>query len=272
MKKTTSSAAGRKTSPAKDKVAKEFVQIKNLGIPAKRLLWSYCLRARRKDLREAAMVCCVEFLAGVLGKRCRIAIEDSTFNREYLQHFILRIPSPTPALLRKVDQGMTACCKELEVKYNFVGYIEETYKLDSMTTLGALLRASKPKAESIGDLDCRELRFDGLYYHHLGGGGDYLRFYPNGEFVSEAVSGDETIEDVARWLRREHKYCSVGIFTLKAKSVRGEYFVDPSPGEEPIQIKLKARLTKQGLKVRSWSSYSNKETDAIYAFHEAAVR
>ncbi|MCA9066438.1 MAG: hypothetical protein KDA96_25395, partial [Planctomycetaceae bacterium] len=224
MKKRTSSAAGRKAYPAKDRVAKEFAQIKSLGIPAKRLLWSYCLRAGRKELREAAMACCAEYLAGILGKRCRIVIEDSKFNREYLQHFILRIPSPTPDLLRKLDQGMAACCKERNVKYNFVGYIEEDYELDSMTTLGALLRGGKPKSESIGDLDCRELRFDGLYYHHLGGGGDYLRFYPNGEFVSAAVSGNETIKDVARWLRREHKYSPVGTFTLKVKSLRGEYF------------------------------------------------
>jgi len=276
MKKAESSSTKRKTrraTPSKDKVAKEFAEIKARKISSKKLVWGFCLTAADEEQLQASTEDSVEFLARILEKRCRAAAETTTIDhKKKLQHIFLKIPTPTPALLRKLDRGMADCCKGTKVKYNFMGYVEEIYAWDSWKTLGTVIRAAKPTVESIGDLDCRELRFDGLYYNDLGGGGDYLRFYPDGEFVSAAVSGDESVSDVARWLRRQHKYSTVGTFTLKVKSLQGEYQVESDPGEEPIHIKLKARLTKQGLKVRTWSSYSNEETDAVYAFHDVKLR
>lgn len=274
MKKAKATAK-RKAPGAKrstDKVAKEFAQIKALQIPAKKVVWGFCLVANNEEQLQIATTRCVEFLAGKLGKRRRAALETATVNRKTVQHVFLKIPSPTPTLLRQLDRGMADGCKGTKVKYNFMGFQEEIYPWDSWKTLAAVLRPEKPSVKSIGDLDCRELRFDGLYYNHLGGGGNYLRFYPSGDFVFAAVSGDGSVAEVARWLRRENKRMTVGTFTLRAKCLQGEHQFESPPGEEPIQIKLKARLTRQGLKVRIWSSYSNKETEAIYSFHDVKLR
>lgn len=288
--KTAAKKTTKKSSPAKnkarrvrrstDRVAKEFAEIKARKISAKQLIWSFCLSAANEEQRQAATVRCVEFLAGILGKRRRVDLEDSTFDRKKLQHIFLKIPTPTPDLLRKLDRGMADCCKGIKVKCNFVGYLEEIYPRDSWKTLGTVLRPDKPSVESIGDLDCRELRYDGLYCSHYNsdGAGAYLRFYPDGEYVSADVAGledavgDGSVRDVARWLRREDKDRSVGTFTLKVKSLRGECHLESTPGEEPYLFTIKARLTKQGLKVRSWSSYWNDETDMIYVFHKLKLR
>jgi hypothetical protein len=152
-----------------------------------------------------------------------------------------------------------------------MGYTEEVYKWDTWTTLAAALRPAKPPDAVIADFDCRKLRFDGLYYHDLGGGGDFLRFYPNGKFVMAAVSGEGTVQDVARWLCLDKKR-EIGDFTHKGSAINGECRFEIGCSKEPVRITIKGRLTKQGLKVRTWSSYSNNEIESVYAFHKVKLR
>ncbi len=208
----------------------------------------------------------LEQLAEQLGKRCRAATETPSDRKKILQHIFVKVPKTTPDLIRQLDRGMADACKGTTTKYNFLGYEEEVYPWESWKTLGTILRREKTPANLVGNLDCRELRFDGLYFNDLGGGGDYLRFYPDGEFVCAAVSGSGSVKDVARWLRREHKHLAIGTFILKVKSLQGEY------QNERGKVQLKARLTKQGLKVRTRRFSSNKETEVVYAFYFAKLR
>lgn len=68
----------------------------------KRLVWSFALTAADQEQLRASTEDCVEFLAGILGKRCRAAAETTTINhKKKLQHIFLKIPTPTPALLRR---------------------------------------------------------------------------------------------------------------------------------------------------------------------------
>lgn len=261
------------TKSGQDKIAKEFREIKSLGISTKKLVWGFALTSTNQDQLQKLTSECIDLLTEMLGKRCRASIETTKLDhKKSLVNIYLKIPAATPVQIRKLDRGMARCVQGTRVKYNLIGFQEETYERDSWKTLGTVLQAASPKAESGGELDCQQLRFDGLYYHDLGGGGDYLRFYPDGKFVAEAISGEESVENVAKWLRREHEHATVGTYTLKAKSFQGEYQVESEPDEDPIIIKLKAKLTKQGLKVRTWSSYSNEESDEVYLFHCVKLR
>lgn len=259
-------AASPKRSP--DKISKEFARIKSLQIPAKRIVWEFCLSAKDEEQLDTAMTSCVEFFSKTLGARKRAALDTTVVGSKTMQHLFIKFPDATPGLVRELDRGMAACCQGTRVACKFLGFQEEVYPWDSWKTLASVLRKEEPSKSSNEVLDCRELRFDGLYYHDLGGGGDYLRFYPDGKFVSAAVSGDEGVAKVAKWLRRENKDMPLGTYTLKATTLTGEYQEESVPGEDPIQFKIKARLTKQGLKVRTWSSYSNEETEETFTFYD----
>ena len=269
MKKKSSSTTGKKPKRKKrpvDKIAAEMAEVKARKIPAKYLVWMFQVTTTKDEQVEPALAACVEFLQGELGKRCRVALETFRDGRKAFHDLILKSAKLTPEMLRKVDRGLAATCKELKLKYAFVGYGEDLYETNTWKTLGTLLdTADAPQ----GDLDCRELRFDGLYRH-----GDeedscnYLRFYPNGEYVSVRAMG--TVAEVARWLRREHKELPVGTYELRAKSFSAES--EETRGEEPVVFKLKGRLTKQGLKTRTWSSYSNEEYEAAFAFYKVKLK
>jgi hypothetical protein len=208
---------------------------------------------------------------GELGKRCRVVLEPTAVNRRKFQDFILKPPKMAPALLRNLYRGMAQCCKRMKVKYYFLGYGEEVYKQDSWKPLGSVLKPVEPTAKSIGDLDCRTLRFDGLYCHDLGGGGKYLRFYPDDQFISVLVS-EGSPSDVARWFSREWKPATTGTYKVQGSSLVAGYEVESLPGQEPTVFKLKGRLTEQGMKVRTWSSYSKKESNEVYAFHKVKLK
>jgi hypothetical protein len=228
--------------------------------------------ASNDQRREAAVANCVEFLADELGKRCRVVLETATVGRLKFQDFILKVPEMTPTLLRKLDSGMAECCRRMKVKYYFLGYGEEVYKHASWKTLGTVLQPVEPPPESIGDLDCRKLRFDGLYFNKTGDSdGNYLRFYPDGQCIAVYVSGPGDASDVARWFTREWKRAAVGTYKVQGSSLSAviEYGL---PNEEPTIKKLKGRLTKQGVKVRAWNSHTNKEFPELYVFHNVKLK
>lgn len=181
MKKSASPVkkGTRGTKRPVDRVAAEFAEVKARKIPARDLVWMFRFTASNDRRRQAAVADCVEFLADELGKRCRVVLETATVGRLKFQDFILKVPEMTPTLLRKLDWGMAECCRRMKVKYYFLGYGEEVYKHASWKTLGTVLQPVEPPPESVGDLDCRKLRFDGLYFNKTGDSdGDYLRFYP----------------------------------------------------------------------------------------------
>ncbi|MBW3540604.1 MAG: hypothetical protein KY476_10050 [Planctomycetes bacterium] len=197
-------------------------------------------------------------------------LDTGTVDRRQIQDIILKSPRLSPALLRKLDRGMEECCRRTKVSYGSVSYGEEIYKQTSWKTLGTALQPDASQADAEGDLDCRELRFDGLYRDDSSAPATYLRFYSDGEFAAAVT--DDTPRDVARWLRREGRWISVGKYTVSGSTLTGEYQVPSPPDEEPVVIKLKGRLTRKGLQVREWSSYSRKESRQVYVFHELSLK
>jgi hypothetical protein len=273
MKKKVSSRSAKSTTPKPkppvDKVAAEFAEVKTRKIPAKDLVWSFRFTASNDKQLQAAVTVCVEFLTTQLGKRCRAVMETATVDRKKLQDFIIKPPKMTPALLRKLDQGMAECCKRMKVKYYFLGYGEEVYAQDSWQTLSTVLKPPKTIKQAVGDFDCRKLRFDGLYCHDLGGGANYLRFYRNGQCIIVLVSGEAAVSDIARWFSRE-RYGAIGTYKVQGSSLTAALEVEAKHGD--TIFKLKGRLTKQGLKIRSWNSFSNKESQEVYAFHKVKLK
>lgn len=275
MKKRSSASAARvkqRTRRPADKVTSAFAEVKARRIPAKDLVWMFRVSASSESQRQAAAATCVELLGDEVGKRCRVVLEQATLDRRKLQDFILRPPRATPALLRRLDRGLAECCRRMKVKYVFLGYGEEVYSHDSWTTLGELLQPTGSSAESVGDPECRTLRFDGLYCHKTGDeSGGYLRFYPDGRCISVSVSGG-TPSDVARWFRREGKGFAVGNCKVQGSRLSAELELAQQPHEPPIIFRLKGRLTRQGIKMRTWSSYSQTEFDGLYLFHKVDLK
>ena len=63
-----------------------------------------------------------------------------------------------------------------------------------------------------------------------------------------------------------------GIYTVKGSSLTAVLEQENEKGEEPTIFKLKGRLTRQGLKIRPCSSYSNKESQELYLFHKVKLK
>ncbi|QDT95400.1 hypothetical protein [Gimesia aquarii] len=271
MKKKSSSKARKPANSSKrldDRVATEFAEMKAKKIPAKNLVWMFRITTSKDEQIQPALRACIEFLQDKLGKRCRVVLETERVDRKKIHDLILKSSKLTFSLLSELDQGMAECSRKLKVKYTFLGFGEEVYQQTSWKTLGTVF---EPLVEISGDFDCRNLRFDGLYCCDTGEvSSKYLRFYDDGQCVFVNAVG--TVNEVATWLRRERKGLTVGTYQVQRSSLSALLEQQALRGEEPTIFKLKVRLTKQGLKVRFWSSYSNAEIQEIYGFHEVKLK
>lgn len=266
---STSKTRPKKTKRVVDQPAAEFAKIKARKIKAKNLVWICRLSSSNDDHVRSALADCVELLQEKLGKRCRALLETVEDGPKKYYHLTLKSQKVTLPVLRSIDRGMAECCKRTKVKYVSLGFAEIIYDMISWKTLGAVLELDE---RSQGDLDCSKLRFDGLYCCDIGEAScSYLRFYPDGECLY--AHDMATVAEVARWLRREKKglILSKGTYTLKASSFSAA-LEQQEGGVDPVVFKLKGRLTKQGLKVRAWSSYSNEHYEEDYAFHHVKLK
>ena len=259
----------RSSSRPVDRIAAEFAEVQSRKIAVRNLVWMFRIITSHARQAEPVLDACVAFLRQELGPRCRAVLEMDQVDRKRTFHdFIVKSSKITPDVLRKLDRGLAECGRRAKVKYAFVGYGEDVYQQTSWKTLGTLLDS---KDEPGGDLDCRELRFDGLYRE--GAGDDscsHLRFYPDGDCLYVNAIG--SIDEVARWLHRERKGLTRGTYKLKEARLTAKVEQKVERGEEPTIFKLKARLTKQGLKLRAWSSHSDAEYDEVFAFYQVKLK
>jgi hypothetical protein len=272
MKRRATAKKSKTKTPTKrhtDRIALELAEVRARKIPAKDLVWNFRLTAANIARLETAVRACVECLTAEFGNRQRVATETATVGRRSLQEFILKLPKVTPALLRRLDDRLAECCRRTKVTYRALSYGEDVHKSIAWKTLGAVLQ---PKVEAAGDLDCRELRFDGLYRHATGDtSAYYMRFYPNGQWMFVSVSDGEA-RDVARWFSRDWKWATMGTYKVNGPSLSAELPRSGAQDEAAVAMRLTGRLTRQGLKVREWNSQTNRESQREFAFCNVTLK
>ena len=271
MKKNAMGANKKKPKDSKlhDKIMADFAEIKDRQIRKQDLVWGFRLSISNDDRIARAIEACVAFLQDKLGRRCRVAIEKEVVGKNTFHDITLKSRKLTLDTLLAIDRGMAACAKQAKVKYVFLGYSEDLYDTTSWKTLGSVLEDFS--SELSGELDCRTLSFDGLYRHDADEDCyQYLRFYSDGLCIYENTM--DSLNDAAKWLKRERKGLTTGSYKVKGTTLSAEVEQSEEPGEDPTVFKLKGRLTKQGLKVRVWSSYSGEEFEELYAFHQLKLK
>ncbi|MDP3740040.1 MAG: hypothetical protein Q8R02_21835 [Hyphomonadaceae bacterium] len=108
------------------------------------------------------------------------------------------------------------------------------------------------------------LRFDGLYHS----GGDFLRFYPDGDVVVASSNG--TPEQIAQWISRTSD-TPVG-YSVKGDQIRFDLWIER--GEDGLiggAIVYSGRVADDGLHLRVTSEVTNYDATNVYKFFAAKL-
>jgi len=224
------------------------------------LSWSFQFRTSGLPRLKKVAALCGDYLQTECGTKCPIQLTYADAGRQKVllaQVFV----KMTKARLHRLHEGMRRIAEEAKVEYGGVDALDAGPPPEGFVRVKSSV--GEDKSRSAGELDCSTLRFDGLYRSF---DGDHLRFSPDGVCVNAVTSGE--VKQVAKFLKRGAGQTE-GTYVQKGSRLAGELSSEENKrrGVPGVRFTLKGRLTKKGLKVVWWSSYSNKTYEILYEFY-----